>query len=139
MLFGSCTICLNIFRVGYDVSHIHCKSQLELIFPVIEMIFIGVQVTFRSRPRTACTQAQPAPRNRHTGKYIHGPGGGGTHIPQPSITVCLHVPTTTHTYVYLHTQRVTEMQTPTNTPAHAYLHIMNLHPPYPHPGTQSYS
>lgn len=76
MLFGSCSICLNIFRVGYDVSHIHCKSQLELIFPVIEMIFIGVQVTFRSRPRTSCPQAPPVPRNRYTGKYIHGPGVG---------------------------------------------------------------
>uniref|UniRef100_G1QI65 Otopetrin 3 n=1 Tax=Nomascus leucogenys TaxID=61853 RepID=G1QI65_NOMLE len=43
VLFGSCTFCLNIFRVGYDVSHIRCKSQLDLVFPVIEMVFIGVQ------------------------------------------------------------------------------------------------
>ncbi|XP_066092535.1 proton channel OTOP3 [Saccopteryx bilineata] len=43
LLFGSCTIFLNVFRVGYDVSHIHCKSQLELIFPSIETVFIGVQ------------------------------------------------------------------------------------------------
>lgn len=45
MLFGSCTICLNAFRMGYDVSHIYCKSQLELVFPAIEIVFIGVQVT----------------------------------------------------------------------------------------------
>ena len=45
MLFGSCTICLNAFRMGYDVSHIHCKSEMELIFPIIEIIFMSVQVT----------------------------------------------------------------------------------------------
>lgn len=32
------------------MSHIHCKSQLELIFPAIEIIFIGVQVAGLSSP-----------------------------------------------------------------------------------------
>lgn len=54
MLFGSCTICLNIFRVGYDISHSGCKSQLELIFPAIEIIFMGVQVTDLSHPHAGC-------------------------------------------------------------------------------------
>uniref|UniRef100_A0A8C0RR81 Otopetrin 3 n=1 Tax=Canis lupus familiaris TaxID=9615 RepID=A0A8C0RR81_CANLF len=58
VLFGSCTICLNIFRVGYDVSHIHCKSQLELIFPVIEMIFIGVQTWVLWKHCKDCVQVQ---------------------------------------------------------------------------------
>lgn len=51
LLFGSCTICLNVFRVGYDVSHIHCKSQLELLFPALEIIFTGLQVTGPPAPR----------------------------------------------------------------------------------------
>ncbi|XP_059005192.1 proton channel OTOP3 isoform X1 [Mustela lutreola] len=58
VLFGSCSICLNIFRVGYDVSHIHCKSQLELIFPVIEMIFIGVQTWVLWKHCKDCVQVQ---------------------------------------------------------------------------------
>nr|XP_017501643.2 proton channel OTOP3 isoform X3 [Manis javanica] len=58
VLFGSCTICLNIFRVGYDVSHIHCKSKLELIFPVIEIIFIGIQTWVLWKHSKDCVQVQ---------------------------------------------------------------------------------
>ncbi|KAK2509699.1 hypothetical protein MC885_004521 [Smutsia gigantea] len=58
VLFGSCTICLNVFRVGYDVSHIHCKSKLELIFPVIEIIFIGIQTWVLWKHSKDCVQVQ---------------------------------------------------------------------------------
>ncbi|KAM6163523.1 proton channel OTOP3 [Rhynchocyon petersi] len=58
VLFGSCTICLNVFRVGYDVSHIHCKSQLELVFPIIEIFFIGVQTWVLWKHCKDCVQVQ---------------------------------------------------------------------------------
>ncbi|XP_047401970.1 proton channel OTOP3 [Sciurus carolinensis] len=58
VLFGSCTICLNIFRMGYDVSHIHCKSELELIFPVIEIMFMGVQTGVLWKHCKDCVQVQ---------------------------------------------------------------------------------
>ncbi|XP_003931801.2 proton channel OTOP3 [Saimiri boliviensis] len=58
VLFGSCTFCLNIFRVGYDVSHIHCKSQLKLVFPVIEMVFIGIQTWVLWKHCKDCVQVQ---------------------------------------------------------------------------------
>ncbi|XP_006886442.1 PREDICTED: otopetrin-3 [Elephantulus edwardii] len=58
VLFGSCTICLNVFRVGYDVSHIHCKSQLELVFPIIEIIFIGIQTWVLWKHCKDCVQVQ---------------------------------------------------------------------------------
>uniref|UniRef100_A0A2K5QUR7 Otopetrin 3 n=1 Tax=Cebus imitator TaxID=2715852 RepID=A0A2K5QUR7_CEBIM len=58
VLFGSCTFCLNIFRVGYDVSHIHCKSQLRLFFPVIEMVFIGIQTWVLWKHCKDCVQVQ---------------------------------------------------------------------------------
>ncbi|XP_054448907.1 proton channel OTOP3 [Pteronotus mesoamericanus] len=58
LLFGSCTVCLNIFRVGYDVSHIYCKSQLELIFPTIEIIFIGIQTWVLWKHCKDCIQVQ---------------------------------------------------------------------------------
>ncbi|KAL2764662.1 proton channel OTOP3 isoform 2 [Daubentonia madagascariensis] len=58
VLFGSCTVCLNTFRVGYDVSHIHCKSQLELVFPVIEMVFISVQTWVLWKHCKDCVQVQ---------------------------------------------------------------------------------
>ncbi|XP_035157620.1 proton channel OTOP3 isoform X2 [Callithrix jacchus] len=58
VLFGSCTFCLNIFRVGYDVSHIHCKSQLEFVFPVIEMVFISIQTWVLWKHCKDCVQVQ---------------------------------------------------------------------------------
>lgn len=58
VLFGSCTICLNVFRMGYDVSHIHCKSEVELIFPVIEIIFMSVQTWVLWRHCKDCVQVQ---------------------------------------------------------------------------------
>ncbi|XP_077019884.1 proton channel OTOP3 [Tamandua tetradactyla] len=58
VLFGCCTICLNAFRVGYDVSHSHCRLQLELIFPVIEIIFVGVQTWVLWKHCKDCVQVQ---------------------------------------------------------------------------------
>ncbi|XP_060242402.1 proton channel OTOP3 [Meriones unguiculatus] len=58
VLFGSCTVCLNVFRMGYDVSHIHCKSEVELIFPVIEIVFMTVQTWVLWRHCKDCVQVQ---------------------------------------------------------------------------------
>ncbi|XP_005907993.2 proton channel OTOP3 [Bos mutus] len=58
VLFGSCTVCLNVFRVGYDVSHIRCKSQLELVFPAIEVVFISVQTWVLWKHCKDCVQIQ---------------------------------------------------------------------------------
>uniref|UniRef100_A0A2K6GVC9 Otopetrin 3 n=1 Tax=Propithecus coquereli TaxID=379532 RepID=A0A2K6GVC9_PROCO len=58
VLFGSCTVCLNAFRVGYDISHIDCKSQLELVFPVIEMVFISIQTWVLWKHCKDCVQVQ---------------------------------------------------------------------------------
>ncbi|XP_060058694.1 proton channel OTOP3 isoform X1 [Erinaceus europaeus] len=58
VLFGGCTVCLSVFRVGYDVSHIQCKSQLELIFPAIEIVFISVQTWVLWKHCKDCVQIQ---------------------------------------------------------------------------------
>ncbi|KAM5273352.1 proton channel OTOP3 [Ctenodactylus gundi] len=58
VLFGSCTVCLNIFRIGYDVSHSHCRSQLEILFPAIEIIFMGVQTCTLWKHCKDCVQVQ---------------------------------------------------------------------------------
>ncbi|XP_037023216.2 proton channel OTOP3 [Artibeus jamaicensis] len=58
LLFGSFTICLNIFRMGYDLSHLYCNSKLELIFPAIEIVFIGIQTWVLWKHCKDCIQAQ---------------------------------------------------------------------------------
>ncbi|XP_036925306.1 proton channel OTOP3 [Sturnira hondurensis] len=58
LLFGSCTVCLNIFHMGYEMSHIHCKTKLVLIFPAIEIVFIGIQTWVLWKHCKDCIQAQ---------------------------------------------------------------------------------
>lgn len=58
VLFGSCTVCLNVFRMGYDVSHIHCKSEVELIFPAIEIVFMIIQTWVLWKHCKDCVQVQ---------------------------------------------------------------------------------
>ncbi|KAM9597373.1 LOW QUALITY PROTEIN: proton channel OTOP3 [Trichechus inunguis] len=58
VLFSSCTIFLNVFHVGYNVSHLHCKSQIELVFPVIEIVFIGIQTWVLWKHCKDCVQVQ---------------------------------------------------------------------------------
>lgn len=65
LLFGSCTICLNVFLMGYDVSHL-CKSQLELIFPAIEIVFVGIQVTGPPAPRPRASTLPTQAKGTHT-------------------------------------------------------------------------
>uniref|UniRef100_A0A8C3RTL1 Otopetrin 3 n=1 Tax=Chelydra serpentina TaxID=8475 RepID=A0A8C3RTL1_CHESE len=58
VLFGACTILLHVFGIGYNISHIHCKSQLEILFPCIEIIFICIQTYLLWRHCKDCTQVQ---------------------------------------------------------------------------------
>lgn len=123
MLFGSCTICLNVFRMGYDVSHIHCKSEVELIFPVVEIVFMSVQVMGLSHPHTSrdtrITQPTLKPATEVTSPFPRVP----THTkrsPPPRVRTYVtflctcappHIP-------------VSRMWTPINTFVYMHLHIL---------------
>ncbi|XP_062977571.1 proton channel OTOP3 [Elgaria multicarinata webbii] len=58
LLFGVFSIFLNIFRIGYTVSHLQCKSQVEFFFPSIQIIFICIQTYFIWCHAKDCTQVQ---------------------------------------------------------------------------------
>jgi hypothetical protein len=133
VLFGSCTICLNIFRMGYDVSHSHCKSELELMFPAIEIVFMGVQVTGLTHSHaTKDTPYPPRPhmhprhlyQNSHKGN-ASVPQGVGTHTIAPT-NAHLRVPTSTHmdlrSLTSAHTPSL-QRKTARITSAYTYLHM----------------
>lgn len=44
LLFGTCSILLNVFQIGYSTILIHCKSRVEIVFPSIGILFICTQV-----------------------------------------------------------------------------------------------
>lgn len=44
LLFGSFSILLNVFHIGYSAVLIQCKSRVEIVFPSIEILFICTQV-----------------------------------------------------------------------------------------------
>ncbi|XP_072259325.1 proton channel OTOP3-like [Pyxicephalus adspersus] len=45
-LFGICSILLAVFKIGYDISLLTCKLPMDIIFSVMEIIFISTQTCF---------------------------------------------------------------------------------------------
>ncbi|NWX27089.1 OTOP3 protein, partial [Notiomystis cincta] len=58
LLFGSCSILLNVFQIGYSTILIHCKSRVEIVFPSIEILFICTQAYFLWHHSKDCIQVQ---------------------------------------------------------------------------------
>ncbi|XP_051490844.1 proton channel OTOP3 [Apus apus] len=58
MLFGSFSILLNVFQIGYSTILIHCKSRVEIVFPSIEIVFICTQAFFLCHHSKDCVQVQ---------------------------------------------------------------------------------
>ncbi|KAM9639963.1 proton channel OTOP3 [Morphnus guianensis] len=58
LLFGSFSILLNVFRIGYSAVLIQCKSRVEIVFPSIEILFICTQAFFLWRHSKDCIQVQ---------------------------------------------------------------------------------
>ncbi|XP_066187914.1 proton channel OTOP3 [Sylvia atricapilla] len=58
LLFGSCSILLNVFQIGYSIILIHCKSRVEIVFPSIGILFICTQAYFLWHHSKDCIQVQ---------------------------------------------------------------------------------
>ncbi|NXU10286.1 OTOP3 protein, partial [Pardalotus punctatus] len=58
LLFGSCSILLNVFQIGYSTILIHCKSRVEIVFPSIGILFICTQAYFLWNHSKDCIQVQ---------------------------------------------------------------------------------
>ncbi|NWU77075.1 OTOP3 protein, partial [Onychorhynchus coronatus] len=58
LLFGSCSILLNVFQIGYSTILIHCKSKVDIVFPSIGIVFICTQAYFLWNHCKDCIQVQ---------------------------------------------------------------------------------
>ncbi|NXJ02446.1 OTOP3 protein, partial [Psophia crepitans] len=58
LLFGSFSILLNVFQIGYSAILIQCKSKVEIVFPSIEIIFICTQAFFLWHHSKDCIHVQ---------------------------------------------------------------------------------
>ncbi|NWU59958.1 OTOP3 protein, partial [Dromas ardeola] len=58
LLFGSFSILLNVFQIGYSAILIQCKSRVEIVFPSIEIFFILTQAFFLWHHSKDCIQVQ---------------------------------------------------------------------------------
>ncbi|NXF05718.1 OTOP3 protein, partial [Smithornis capensis] len=58
LLFGSCSILLNVFHIGYSTILIDCKSRVEIVFPSIGILFICTQAYFLWHHSKDCIQVQ---------------------------------------------------------------------------------
>ncbi|NXD26427.1 OTOP3 protein, partial [Spelaeornis formosus] len=58
LLFGSCSILLNVFQIGYSTILVHCRSRVEIVFPSIGILFICTQAYFLWHHSKDCIQVQ---------------------------------------------------------------------------------
>lgn len=45
MLFGICTLIMDIFKTGYYSSFFECQSAIKILHPVIQAVFVIIQVS----------------------------------------------------------------------------------------------
>lgn len=55
MLFGLLSIIMDIFKIASYVGYLHCDSAVKVAFPVVQLVFILVQVNMPITKKTKCT------------------------------------------------------------------------------------
>ncbi|XP_042564357.1 proton channel OTOP2 isoform X2 [Clupea harengus] len=58
ILFGLCSMIMDIFKIAYYVGYLHCDSAVKVVFPIIQAIFIFVQTYFLWLHAKDCVQLQ---------------------------------------------------------------------------------
>lgn len=59
MLFGICTLVMDVFKTGYYSSFFECQSAIKILYPLTQAVFVIVQVGGRSVPE--CGGKEPMP------------------------------------------------------------------------------
>ncbi|OCT60660.1 proton channel OTOP2 [Xenopus laevis] len=46
VLFGVCTLVLDVMKIGKSITLIHCESPVKIVHPVIQAVFVVIQTYF---------------------------------------------------------------------------------------------
>ncbi|KAM5135224.1 proton channel OTOP3-like [Mantella aurantiaca] len=57
-LFGICSLLVAVFKIGYDITLMTCKVPMDIVFSVMEIIFITTQTCFLWFSCQDCVQIQ---------------------------------------------------------------------------------
>lgn len=44
LLFGFLSLVMDIFKIAYHVGYLHCDSAVKVAFPVVQALFVFIQV-----------------------------------------------------------------------------------------------
>ncbi|XP_005998333.1 proton channel OTOP3 [Latimeria chalumnae] len=58
VVFGACSILLDVFKIGYFISYKECQSSVQIVFPFIEAFFITTQTYLLWWYSKDCIQVQ---------------------------------------------------------------------------------
>ncbi|TSK87571.1 Otopetrin-2 [Bagarius yarrelli] len=58
VLFGICSLLMDVFKIAFYVGHVHCDSPVKIVFPAVQAMFILVQTYFLWLHAKDCVQVQ---------------------------------------------------------------------------------
>ncbi|XP_066498623.1 proton channel OTOP2 [Hoplias malabaricus] len=58
VLFGVCSLIMDVFKIAFYVGYTHCESPVKIAFPVVQGVFILVQTYFLWLHAKDCVQVQ---------------------------------------------------------------------------------
>ncbi|XP_017316544.1 proton channel OTOP2 [Ictalurus punctatus] len=58
VLFGICSLIMDVFKTAFYVGLVHCDSPVKIIFPVVQAMFVLVQTYFLWLHAKDCVQVQ---------------------------------------------------------------------------------
>ncbi|XP_026997276.2 proton channel OTOP2 isoform X2 [Tachysurus fulvidraco] len=58
VLFGICSLIMDVFKIAFYVGRVHCDSPVKIVFPAVQAMFILVQTYFLWIHAKDCVQVQ---------------------------------------------------------------------------------
>lgn len=58
VLFGLCSVIMDVFKIANYVGYLHCESAVKIVFPAVQAVFIIVQTYFFWTHAKDCVQLQ---------------------------------------------------------------------------------